>query len=285
MRASPRKVVALNSGDEIKRIQELEENKRLLAAQREMYSTAKRYCLVNAIVCFAVPLFVTLIQLAFAIPPGALITVWLLTMAAGLVLPGLSAGLVKKAAQVQQAFDSKVFGAPFENAGIGRGDVSRYADRYYARCELKGLDPGLDDWYSADLSGLEAGEAIARCQRQNAEWTRRLLRRSIGGEVVAAVAFGALLWSLVACLSVDPLSLTFLLSIAEWAIQRVACCRSALKMVDNLSGSMSSFDLSSEENVRRAQGAIYDYRSSSYIVSDSVYRLFKERDDAATSRD
>lgn len=46
-----------------------------------------------------------------------------------------------------------------------------------------------------------------------------------------------------------------------------------------------SFDLSSEENVRRAQGAIYDYRSSSYIVSDLVYHLFKERDDVATSRD
>lgn len=284
MRASLRKVVALNSGDEIKRIQELGESKRLLAAQREMYSAAKRYCLVNAIVCFAVPLCVTLIQLAFAIPPGVLIAVWLLTMAAGLLFPGLSAGLVKKAAQTQQAFDSKVFGVPFENAGIRRGDVARYADRYYARCGREGIDAGLDDWYSVDLSGLEAGEAIARCQRQNAEWTRRLLRRSIGGEVVAAAVFSALLGLLIAHLSVDPLSLTFLLSIVEWAIQRVARCLSTLRKVGNLSVSMS-FDLSSEENVRRAQGAIYDYRSSSYIVSDFVYRLFKGRDDMATSRD
>lgn len=284
MRASLRKVVALNSGDEIKRIQELGESKRLLAAQREMYSAAKRYCLVNAIVCFAVPLCVTLIQLAFAIPPGVLIAVWLLTMAAGLLFPGLSAGLVKKAAQTQQAFDSKVFGVPFENAGIRRGDVARYADRYYARCGCEGIDAGLDDWYSVDLSGLEAGEAIARCQRQNAEWTRRLLRRSIGGEVVAAAVFSALLGLLIAHLSVDPLSLTFLLSIVEWAIQRVARCLSTLRKVGNLSVSMS-FDLSSEENVRRAQGAIYDYRSSSYIVSDFVYRLFKGRDDMATSRD
>lgn len=284
MRAGLGKAVALNSGDEIKKAQELEGSRRLLAAQREMYSTAKRYCLANAIVCFAVPLCVTLIQLAIAIPSGMLIVVWLLTMAAGLALPDLSAGLVKKAAQAQQAFDSKVFGVPFENAGSGRGDVARHADRYYARCERKGMDPGLDDWYSADLSGLEAGEAIARCQRQNVEWTRRLLCRSIGGEVVTAVAFGALLGLLIACLGADPLSLTFLLSIAEWVIQRVARCLSALRKVDNLSVSMS-FDLSSEENVRRAQGAIYDYRSSSYIVSDFAYRLFKERDDVATSRD
>ncbi len=277
-------MVALNSGDEIKRTQELEESKQLLAAQREMYSTAKRLDCANAFVCFAVPLCVTLAQLAFPIPPGALITVWLLTMAAGLVFPGLSAGLVKNAAQVQQAFDSKVFGVPFENAHLCRRDVDRYADRYYARCERKDMDPGLDGWYSADLSGIEAGEAVARCQRQNAEWTRRLLWRSVGGEVVAAVAFGALLGSLVAYLSVDPLSLTFLLSIAEWIIQRVARCLSALQKVGSLSASMS-FDLSSGENIERVQNAIYEYRSSSYITSDFMYRLFKGADDMATSRD
>ena len=146
------------------------------------------------------------------------------------------------------------------------------------------MDPGLDGWYSADLSGIEAGEAVARCQRQNAEWTRRLLWRSVGGEVVAAVAFGALLGSLVAYLSVDPLSLTFLLSIAEWIIQRVARCLSALQKVGSLSASMS-FDLSSGENVERVQNTIYEYRSSSYITSDFMYRLFKGADDMATSRD
>lgn len=284
MRAGPRKVVALNNGDEIKRIQELEENKRLLAAQREMYSTAKRFDCANALVCFAGPLFVTLIQLVSAIPSGALIAVWLLAMAAGLVLPGLSAGLVKKASCVQQAFDSRVFGVFLENARANRREVTRYADRYYARCKRKHADPKPDDWYSADLSGLEAGEAIPRCQRQNAEWTRRLLRRSVCMEVLAALVVGVLLRSLIICLSVDPLSLTFILSIAEWAILRIVSCFLTLRKVSNLSASMS-FDLSSEENIKRVQSAIYDYRSSSYIVPDFMYRIFKEPDDVATSQD
>lgn len=274
----------MNNGDEIKRVQELEENKRLLAAQREMYSTAKRLDFANALVCFAVPLCATLVQLVFSIPIGVLIAIWLLAMTAGLVLPYLSAGLVKKASCVQQAFDSKVFGVSFENAKVNRGDVVRYADRYYTRCERKHTDPGLDDWYSADLSGLKAGEAIAKCQRQNAEWTRRLLRRSICMEVLVSIAFGGLLWLLIARLAVDPLSLTFILSVVEWAFQRIVRCFSALHKVGNLSVSMT-FDLSSKENVKRAQTAICDYRGSSYIVSDFMYRLFKESDDAATSRD
>lgn len=274
----------MNNGDEIKRVQEFEENKRLLAAQREMYSTAKRLDFANVLVCFAVPLCATLVQLVFAIPIGLLIAIWLLAMTAGLVLPHLSAGLVKKASCVQQAFDSKVFGVSFENAKVNRGDVARYADRYYTRCERRHTDPGLDDWYSADLSGLKAGEAIAKCQRQNAEWTRRLLRRSICMEVLTAIISGALLWWLIERLGVDPLSLTFILSIAEWALQRTVRCFSALRKVGNLSVSMT-FDLSSKENVKRAQAAIYDYRGSSYIVPDFIYRLFKGSDDAATSRD
>ena len=274
----------MNNGDEIKRVQELEENKWLLAAQREMYSTAKRLDFANVLVCFVVPFCATLVQLVFAIPFGVLIAVWLLTMAAGLVLPYLSAGLVKKASCVQQAFDSKVFGVSFENAKVSPRDVARYAERYYTRCERKHTDPGLDDWYSAGLSGLKAGEAIAKCQRQNAEWTRRLLRRSICMEVLTAIIFGALLWWLIERLGVDPLSLTFILSIAEWALQRTVRCFSALRKVGNLSVSMT-FDLSSKENVKRAQAAIYDYRGSSYIVSDFIYRLFKGSDDAATSWD
>lgn len=274
----------MNNGDEIKRVQELEENKRLLAAQREMYSTAKRLDFANVLVCFAVPFCATLVQLVFAIPFGMLIAVWFLTMAAGLVLPHLSAELAKKASRVQQAFDSKVFGVSFENAKVNPRDVARYAARYYTRCERKHTDPGLDDWYSADLSGLKAGKAIARCQRQNAEWSRRLLRRSICMEVFVSIAFGGLLCLLIACLGVDPLNLTFISTIAEWAVQRIARCLSALRKVGNLSVSMT-FDLSSKENVRCVQDAICDYRGSSYIVSDFMYRLFKESDDVATSWD
>ena len=277
-------MVVLNSGDEIKRVQEHEESKQLLAAQREMYSTAKRFDFTNVLVCFAVPLCATLLQLVFTIPSGVLITVWLLTMVAGLVLSRLSAGLAKKASCVQQAFDSRVFGVFLENARANRREVTRYADRYYARCKRKHADPKLDDWYSTDLSGLEAGEAIPRCQRQNAEWTRRLLRRSVCMEVLAALVVCVLLRSLIVCLSVDPLSLTFILSIAEWAILRIVSCFLTLRKVSNLSVSMS-FDLSSEENIKRVQSAIYDYRSSSYIVPDFMSLIFKEPDDAATSRD
>lgn len=284
MRAGPRKVVVLNSGDEIKRVQELEENKRLLAAQREMYSTAKRFDFTNVLVCFAMPFCATLVQLVFAIPSGVLIAVWLLTMVAGLVLSRLSAGLAKKASCVQQAFDSRVFGVFFENARPSCREVARYADRYYARCKRKHADPKLDDWYSAGLSGLKAGEAIPKCQRQNAEWTRRLLRRSVCMEVLAALIFGALLWSLIACLSVNPLSLTFIFSIAEWAILRIVSCLLTLRKVSSLSVSMS-FDLSSKENIKRVQDAIYDYRGSSYIVSDFMYRIFKETDDVDTLQD
>ena len=284
MRANRRKVAALNSGDEIKRVQEFEESKRLLAAQREMYSTAKRLDFTNVLVCFAVPLCTTFVQLVFAIPSGVLIVVWLLTMVAGLVLSRLSAGLAKKASCVQQAFDSRVFGTFFENARLNCREVARYADRYFTRCKRKRMDPKLDDWYSADLSDLTAGKAIPRCQRQNAEWTRRLLRRSVCMEILAALIFGALLWSLIVCLSVDPLSLTFVFSIAEWAILRIASCLSSLRKVSNLSVSMS-FDLSSEENIRRVQSAIHDYRGSSYIVPDFMYRIFKEPDDVATSQD
>lgn len=275
----------MNSGDEIKRVQELDENKKLLAAQREMYSTAKKHDFLNVVVCFAIPYCATLTQMFFSIPPCALVAIWLFTVIAGLALPHLSAELAKKAARVQQSFDSRVFGVSFENADFKKGDISKYADDYFARCERKGEGPRLDDWYSADLSGLKAGEAIARCQKQNTEWTKRLLLRSLGGEVLAAVVLAGILWLLITGSSVDPLSLAFLTTIVEWLFQRIVRCFSTLQKVEKLTSASELFNLGSRENIERAQDRIYDYRSSSYLVSDFMYRLFKESDDAATSRD
>lgn len=285
MPEGPKEVAILNNGAEIKRAQELEENKRLLAAQREMYCKAKRLDAINAVVCFGVPLCATVAQLFLPVPPGLLFSVWLLSIASGLFLPHVSAQLVEMAAQTQQAFDSKVFGIRFENMGYDSREISRYAERYYARCRRKGEDPGLGDWYSVSLSGLKAGEAISRCQRQNVEWTRRLLRRSIRIEVCAAVVFGAALVLSIAGFGADPMSLMFLTSIIEWAVQRIVRCRAALQRVRDLSMAMSAYKLVSLENIRRAQKYIFAYRKSSYLVPDFLYGVFKDSDDAETCRD
>lgn len=273
----------MNSGSKIKELQNTRENKRLLAAQRQTYTDAKQVDFINACICLLVPLGVTVVQAFLSVPSGVLILIWAATVAAGICLPKQSERLVGEAASMQQRFDSAVFGIKFENLSRDDGKVASQADRYYKHRNSDDDRLGLDDWYSVDIEGMRACDAIAKCQRQNTEWSKRLFKRSLRIEVCFAVLVGLLLYIVITCSGADPLSFFFFFSVIEWQIQRILRCRNALKRVEALAGSLSSFDLSSKNNIIRVQEKVFEYRKASYLVPDSLYGLFKRCDEKATA--
>lgn len=259
------------------------DNKRLLAAQRQTYADAKLVDLANACICLLLPLGATVAQIFLDLPRETLVLIWTATVVAGACLPKWSGRLVDEAAAMQQRFDSAVFGIGFENASRDERRAASQANRYRKRRNGDDGKSRLDDWYSVDIWGLRAGEAITRCQRQNTEWTKRLLRRCMCVEISVAAVVAALLVILIVCLGIDPFNLFFLFSIIGWAFQRIMGCRDALSRVDKLAHSLSSFRLSSRENILQVQEKIFEYRRARYLVPDWLYDFFRKRDEAATT--
>ena len=272
----------MNSGARINEVQNSEEGKRLLAAQRQTYTDAKLVDLVNACVCLLLPLGVTVAQIFLNVPSEAIILVWIATVVAGICLTKRSKHLVDEAAAMQQRFDSDVFGIEFENVSQDDRRIASQAGRYCERHDDDDSKLRLDNWYSVDIEDAKPGDAIARCQRQNTEWTKRLLKRCIRIEICIAVIVAAALAVLVFCLGIDPFNLFFLFSITGWMAQRFFECRDAFARVGALADSLSSFRLSSKENILRVQKRIFEYRKAPYLVPDWLYALFKKIDEAAT---
>lgn len=275
-------MIELNNGAKIRELHNSEENKLLLAAQRQTYTDAKQVDLVNAIVCLLTPIVVTLFQVFMSVPSGVLILIWFITLSIGIFLPCKSKRLVNEAAAIQQRFDSVVFGLKLENVSHDDKGIKLKAKRYYTRHHGDSSELGLDDWYSIELDDLKPGKAVAACQRQNVEWTKRLLIRSILVEIIISVVFVLVLCVLIIHQNVDCMNLFFLFSIAEWIIKRIIDGAQTLRRVANLS-SACSFELSLKNNVIQAQDAIYGYRQSPYLVPDWLYSLFKRIDEAGTS--
>ena len=275
-------MIVLNSGARINEIQNSEESKRLLAGQRQTYTDAKLVDLVNACVCLLLPLGVTVAQIFLNVPSAAIILVWIVTMLAGSCLPKRSKHLVDEAAAMQQRFDSDVFGIKFENVSRDDRRIASQAGRYRERHDDDDGKLRLDNWYSIDNEDAKPGDAIARCQLQNTEWTKRLLKRSIRIEICGAVIIAAALSVLILCLGIDPFNLFFLFSIIEWMYQRFVECHNAIARVEELANSLSSFRLSSKENILQVQERVFEYRKTPYLVPDWLYALFKKIDEAAT---
>lgn len=273
----------MNSGARINEIQNSDESKRLLAAQRQTYTDAKLVDLVNACVCLLLPLGVTVAQIFLTVPSKAIILVWIATVVAGACLPKRSGRLVGEAAAMQQRFDSDVFGIKFENASRDDRRIASQARRYREHHDGDNDKFRLDNWYSVDIEDAKPGDAIARCQRQNTEWTKRLLKRCICIEICIAVIVAAALTVLIFCLGINPFNLFFLFSIIGWMGQRVAECRDAFARVGALAYSLSSFRLSSKDDILRVQEKIFESRKAPYLVPDWLYALFKKIDEAATA--
>ena len=272
----------MNSGARINEIQNCEESKRLLAAQRQTYTDAKLVDLVNACVCFLLPLGVTVAQIFLNVPSEVIILVWIATVFVGKCLPKRSKHLVAEAAAIQQRFDSDVFGIKFENVSRDDRRIASQAGRYRERHDDDDGKLKLDNWYSVDIEDARPGDAIARCQRQNTEWTKHLLKRCIRIEICGTVIISAALAVLIFCLGIDPFNLFFLFSIIEWIDQRFDECHDAIARVEELADSLSSFRLSSKENILQVQERIFEYRKTPYLVPNWLYALFKKIDETAT---
>ena len=273
----------MNNAARIKELQSSEKNKRLVAAFRQTYSDAKCIDLVNACICLLVPVAITVVQMFESLPHNILILVWLTTMVMGFFLPKKTEVLCDEAARMQQRFDSTVFGIKFENTIHDDIKIASRANRYLEHHKYERGQMGLDGWYSAEIGGMKAGEAIARCQHQNIEWTRRLLRRSICCEIGIAALIGIALHALSVLTDVDPCNLFFFFSILEWSAQRAIRAGAALWKLRGLVDNSASFDLTSKQNIVNMQEKIFAYRSASYLVPDWLYELFKRRDNSATA--
>lgn len=273
----------MNSGTRIKELQNAKENKRLLAAQRQTYTDAKRVDFANACICLLVPLGITVAQAFLCVPTGALVLIWVATFTAGICLPKRSERLVEEAAAMQQRFDSEVFGIKFENVNRDDTIVASRANRYYEHGGADDGDRGLDDWYSVEIGDMRAGDAIARCQRQNAEWTMRQFRRSICIEACIALLVAVVLAALIAFSGVDILNFFFLFTIVEWIVQRFVGSLRSVRKLEVLENALSSYRLSSRDDIVRTQDKIFEYRKAPYLVPDWLYSLFKRSDETATA--
>lgn len=152
---------------------------RRLAAQRQLYSTAKR--IFSWQVIAGGPTTVGLAFMAFAFPSiksyaalwGILVSLSDLTW-----LTPWQKRLRTSAAQIQEQFDCEVLDLPWNDMKVGRPPhpelVAEQADKY---SRWSTSMPSLVDWYPKEVGSIPLPIARLICQRQNCWWDANQRRR------------------------------------------------------------------------------------------------------------
>jgi hypothetical protein len=262
----------------------------LLAAQKRMYSEAKRVHFTRIIAVllleFAAP-FVVLARPEWK--EGLELTGGLLALVSALVLNGTESDRVKQAATVQEQFDTQLFRLPWNKALAGRKvarEIIHRAAKAYTGGEAK-----IRNWYP-DPSGAPYPKVALLCQRTNLVWSIRLQKRYATALLVITVLY--LLFGLV--IGRNEVVPEYLVAIFIPAVPAILEAIETYKrhlrssqekeeilahiedLLDEVGNSMHPSRL--VEECRRIQDAIYLQRSGKPLVPDWWYEIWREKFDA-----
>lgn len=266
---------ALRSGQEIAEFQNSESSLKMLKAQRQLYSEAKRIKGIAAIVCLGIPIVVTVVQIvtSFTLPTvAACVVIELVSFAAGIVFTACAECKIATGASIQQRFDFELYDlGSYDRAGLSKSIVEA-AGRY----ERSSKDfSELLDWYGTGISGLEPIEAVRCCQRMNVSWSYRLGWLWMVMLAFVSLACLAVLVAPAVFLEADIASIFFGATIVEWLTLQLGDGVSYLRQVRDLDKIADAVDIDSKADALRMQDFIFEYRKSRFKVPDFMFRVMR----------
>lgn len=167
------------------------ENLELLAAQRYLYTFAKKLQQLEVFLC--VPCLVVMAILSMHLDSDK---AFLSIASAGvvfiniLILDPWIERIKVSAAKIQNMFDCNVLDIPWNYLKLGAKPGKEIKAEYVAKYKKKEADFGsLKDWYSGKRSGSESAIASLVHQKSNVWWDSYLRKRFVVYRVIVDIAF------------------------------------------------------------------------------------------------
>ena len=260
----------------------------LLAAQKRIYSLAKRTHSIRVVVVLLLELVAPFVVLALSDWKDGLELVGAgLTLVSALILVGIEANRVKQAATIQEELDIHLFQLPWNKTLVGHEVAPELISR--AAKEYKGGEDKIRDWYP-DPSGAPYPKDVFLCQRTNLMWGVRLQSNyayTLIGITTGYFLLGALIGivrqeSLVAYLvAILVPALPALLEAIDTYRRHTESAREKAELLahvdDLIKDKIDSLRL--VEECRNIQNSIYVMRSTRPLVPDWWYELWRKKFD------
>jgi hypothetical protein len=274
----------------------------LLAAQRQLYTDAKKLQMISVIICIPVVIGWSIIVALFPLA-SVYAGLWgiLVTFLELLVLSRLQRSTQEKAAKIQQIFDCEVLQFDWTSLNCGiKIDPETIVDAS-ERFKRKNANRSneLQNWYPSSVGQLPLPQARIICQRSNVWWDSQLRRRYSNWIVIILATLIAIVFliSLIGGLTLEkfllavlvPLTPAFVFGLRQYTDHNDAASRldrlrnSAEFLVQEvIKGRFTQQDLERESYSLQAQ--IYDNRRRSPLIFDWLYSRLRRKDEEQMNR-
>ena len=280
--------------NDISRKQDLPENIDKLAAQRHLYSLAKRVSLFIFVVCIILPMVLAIFKFLF---PNVewyakvVVLVSFLATIAKIVLGDIKKYRQNLAARIQQLLDCELFNLPWNDALCGNQPLPEEIFKY-----KEGMPRELLlSWYGSEIESLPHEYAVLVCMRTNVVYDkgiRRYYQRLCTGmAIIAAVlVFCSGLIADVTLWSLFLYGIIPLMPVVSWFVDVKNQYRKNMAALDKLQ-SLINAGLEkayakgevSMQSLMTIQNFMYIHRNSSYVIPDVIYNKKRDESEMATA--
>lgn len=264
----------------------------MLAAQRQLYSSAKT--IIGAQMILAGPIIVVA-TLAGIFNPDlkgyvALLGITVLVLDLALLSP-FQKKLRGQGALVQEAFDTKVLDIAWNEIKVGNKPEPELIHEQVQKFGRQSLEwEKLKNWYPIDIQQLPARWGSIVCQRANVWWDSKLRRRYANTLLMVLILFAILLIWLAFSqnMKVADFVVTIVIpmvSLYKLGVSQFADHRDAADRLDKLKGHADKLWLEAingaslaelKAKSRLLQDEIYDGRKKNPPVFDFIFRMFRD---------
>lgn len=288
--------------NEIIRKQNLENQIFHLAAMRKIYSNVKKAFLVNFILSVLIPVIFSILNLVLKLLSiDNYHTFTSIIMTYGVIMFILNYFIVnhissckKKAATIQEQFDTSVFGIPWNKtlvrSKVSTDEIYKHAHSYLS----KNGEASLRNWYLNTSLSLPIEIQILLCQSKNLGWDANL--KKITSRILIGISASSLVILLIigilsgSSLNIFIATLAVNLPIYAFCLKYVSENNSVISKMSEIRKDVEQFlsDISESKLynkkqtqifIRSIQDMIFTYRSTGNPAPDKMHKLLRKKDE------
>lgn len=266
-----------------------------LAAQRELYSSAKNWHGIQIVLTVIIPVF--LAGLAFVFNKFAIISA-IFGVASFLIDISIIEPAIKKrktkAAKIQELFDCDILHLPKSPLKtVDDVTVEEVLLYYKAFTKIATNVEKIKNWYSPKVSQLPIKIACVLCQRTNCWWDSKLRQRYSYFLKYTSLTVFSIMMTVGYLSNISLIEITLIASgLVPFFQFCIKHCNENLEAASRLNelvnysrqiwddalGNNYSEDLL-KANSRRLQDEIFEHRSKSPLILDLYYNVFRDSDE------
>lgn len=271
-----------------------------LAAQRELYSSAKTYYIIQIIITVAIPVILAVTSSFYTqfAAFSAIFGVCSFVFDISIIEPIISRKKTK-AAKIQELFDCDVLQIPKSSLKtVDDITVEEVLTHYNAHVKIKTNVEKIKDWYSPIVGELSIKTARILCQRTNCWWDSKLRKRFSNTLQFGSVSIFILLLILSYVINLSLVEFTLILSTLvpffQFCIKQAndnkdAAVRLNELVLYSIQVWNNALENSCDDNTmiihsRRLQDEIFEHRKKSPLILNFFYKIFRDKDEELMNR-